>query len=345
MSEVRRCADGSCSCLAARAADSSLSAAARSMIDWHDFVVVETITFDDEDEDDLPAPQKVPNAATRSAADDDDDGDMEMDVEEESSSAATATLDDDEAEIKVRRDYVPAWARADNRSRLTQLCPICGQDIAINDLEEHMRIELLDPRFAEEKKVRAHTLSHSPCAIQSINQSITHSLTHSLTPSCAVGHDEQTKHHQSCRWRQHQALSQRSTRATGCWRRSLVMQRTHSCALDLRETSSPKTEPISLETRRSCSSAPRTTAQRRLTKYADCAYRARCHAQPFTYRTCGAPQAIWDGHSASIQRTSNAAMSTLTIQEQIEAIHRAKGLKYARSLSLSLSHSLSLDSW
>jgi hypothetical protein len=42
-------------------------------------------------------------------------------------------------------------------------------------------------------------------------------------------------------------------------------------------------------------------------------------------------QATWDGHSGSIPRT-NAVMGALSISEQIEAIHRAKGLKYVAEL-------------
>lgn len=34
----------------------------------------------------------------------------------------------------------------------------------------------------------------------------------------------------------------------------------------------------------------------------------------------------WDGHSGSMARTQQAAQANITLQEQIEAIHKAKGL-------------------
>ena len=39
---------------------------------------------------------------------------------------------------------------------------------------------------------------------------------------------------------------------------------------------------------------------------------------------CG--QVTWDGHSGSMARTQQAAQANITLQEQIEAIHKAKGL-------------------
>lgn len=38
------------------------------------------------------------------------------------------------------------------------------------------------------------------------------------------------------------------------------------------------------------------------------------------------PQVTWDGHSGSMARTQQAAQANITLQEQIEAIHKAKGL-------------------
>lgn len=41
---------------------------------------------------------------------------------------------------------------------------------------------------------------------------------------------------------------------------------------------------------------------------------------------CGSYQVTWDGHSGSMARTQQAAQANITLQEQIEAIHKAKGL-------------------
>lgn len=41
---------------------------------------------------------------------------------------------------------------------------------------------------------------------------------------------------------------------------------------------------------------------------------------------CFPSQVTWDGHSGSMARTQQAAQANITLQEQIEAIHKAKGL-------------------
>ncbi|KAK3372397.1 Surp module [Podospora didyma] len=57
------------------------------------------------------------------------------------------------APMKIKENYVPRAAqRAAAKSVLqTALCPNCKQQIPLNEMEEHMRIELLDPRWKEQK--------------------------------------------------------------------------------------------------------------------------------------------------------------------------------------------------
>ncbi|KAM7220022.1 putative pre-mRNA-splicing factor sap114 [Rhypophila decipiens] len=55
------------------------------------------------------------------------------------------------APIKIKENYVPRAAqRAANKATMA-LCPNCKQQIPINELDDHMRIELLDPRWKEQK--------------------------------------------------------------------------------------------------------------------------------------------------------------------------------------------------
>ncbi|KAL1963754.1 hypothetical protein VTN77DRAFT_7820 [Rasamsonia byssochlamydoides] len=54
--------------------------------------------------------------------------------------------------MRIRSDYVPrAQARRPNPSAATALCPNCKQQIPVAELEQHMRIELLDPRWKEQR--------------------------------------------------------------------------------------------------------------------------------------------------------------------------------------------------
>lgn len=61
--------------------------------------------------------------------------------------------------MRIRSDYVPrAQARRLNASGATALCPNCHQQIPVAELDQHMRIELLDPRWKEQRaKVESRT--------------------------------------------------------------------------------------------------------------------------------------------------------------------------------------------
>ncbi|KAI0848186.1 Pre-mRNA splicing factor PRP21 like protein-domain-containing protein [Daldinia vernicosa] len=75
------------------------------------------------------------------------------------------------APMKIKENYVPrAAARAANRQGTQMaLCPNCHQQIPMNELEAHMRIELLDPQWKEQKakaesRYATTNLSHSDVA-------------------------------------------------------------------------------------------------------------------------------------------------------------------------------------
>lgn len=55
-----------------------------------------------------------------------------------------------QAEIKIRKDYIRGSNL--NKPRL-QVCPRCGQEVPVDDMAEHMRIELLDPKYAQQRQV------------------------------------------------------------------------------------------------------------------------------------------------------------------------------------------------
>lgn len=56
------------------------------------------------------------------------------------------------APMKIKENYVPkAATRGPRTGGQTALCPRCSQQILLSEWEEHMRIELLDPRWKEQK--------------------------------------------------------------------------------------------------------------------------------------------------------------------------------------------------
>ncbi|KAK9142149.1 hypothetical protein Syun_011549 [Stephania yunnanensis] len=167
-----------------------------AMIDWHDFVVVETIEFADDEDDELPQPMTLEEVIRRSkmsGTEDEEeatvpmkDADMEMDEEEvqlveEGMKAASLEENDDETknEVKVATSevleppmrIVKNWKRPEERIPAERdptrfvVSPITGELIPINEMAEHMRISLIDPKYKEQKermmaKIRETTLAH-----------------------------------------------------------------------------------------------------------------------------------------------------------------------------------------
>lgn len=159
-------------------------------IDWHDFTVAETVNFGPEDENkELPGPlsrqmlQIMPitqrlemwtgrraeeTMASNNRIDQDVDGEEEMEIDEPSDFKApliTPILSSASkpneiimgaafgsgAPIKVRTDYVPRAVAATNESGLTQICSICNASVPVSQIDEHIRIELLDPKWRTQR--------------------------------------------------------------------------------------------------------------------------------------------------------------------------------------------------
>ncbi|KAL6077157.1 Splicing factor 3A subunit 1 [Balamuthia mandrillaris] len=131
------------------------------LIDWQDFVVVETIVFEEEESAPealgaagpsaaaaAPLEEGAPSVAAQSKRAADEDMELEMEVEMDMGGID----DDEEEEIRVvknedlaRMERERQAAAAANRGIKYSICPKCGQEIPIEEMEEHMKIELLDP--------------------------------------------------------------------------------------------------------------------------------------------------------------------------------------------------------
>ncbi|KAM7500415.1 hypothetical protein LguiA_024829 [Lonicera macranthoides] len=165
-----------------------------AMIDWHDFVVVETIDFVDDEDEDLPPPMTLEEVIRRSkvsAMEEEEvvepgkEVEMEMDEEEvqlveEGMRAASLEEngdDDRKNEAKAAPEeqeppmrIVKNWKRPEERTPAERdptkyvVSPITGELILINEMSEHMRISLIDPKYKEQKermfaKIRETTLA------------------------------------------------------------------------------------------------------------------------------------------------------------------------------------------
>jgi splicing factor 3A subunit 1 len=108
-------------------------------IDWHDFVVVETIDFG-KDEQVVTLPPPPPADISPPVARTGKDDDMDESDEE------------DKEQIRVVPTYQPKIVSANQSTMETVIDPITGQRVRVADMPEHMRIQLLDPKWAEERK-------------------------------------------------------------------------------------------------------------------------------------------------------------------------------------------------
>lgn len=161
-----------------------------AMIDWHDFVVVEAIDFADDEDEDLPPPMTLEEVVRRSkisVAEEEivEPGkEMEMDMDEEEMqlveegmrAARLGENYNDKNDMKVDEEPEPPmrivknWKRPEERIPAERdhtkfvVSPITGELIPINEMSEHMRISLIDPKYKEQKermfaKIRETTLA------------------------------------------------------------------------------------------------------------------------------------------------------------------------------------------
>ncbi|EAU88157.1 pre-mRNA splicing factor [Coprinopsis cinerea okayama7 len=174
-------------------------------IDWHDYAIVQTIEFTAADANaELPPPMSVQEVesmtlaqkrmaamimentaedieahkARQAAAEaeaakavgtvgasQDEDGDAAMEESDDEDDAAKQeearqreiaraqamqAMPSTAGPMKIRTDYVPKLG-ANKGKTATTTCSICGQQIPVDELQEHMRIELLDPKWKEQR--------------------------------------------------------------------------------------------------------------------------------------------------------------------------------------------------
>ncbi len=138
-------------------------------IEWHDFVVVEKIDlYDDEemkmmDEEDqqMKEQEKIKDQIMQQIAENQEiinapQTFMERPQQVQETAQApskeiviSTALD---PQMKIKTNY--QRKTEDKKTTGTQKCPKCQQEILISEWREHMRLELMDPKWLEEKKKR-----------------------------------------------------------------------------------------------------------------------------------------------------------------------------------------------
>lgn len=206
-----------------------------AQIDWHDFVVVETIEFTEHDNhadlppptsaNDLqsasleqrasfslnalrideampngldepvyynaypvrPAPMPVPQPAPQPAvapypagpypaagqftnpAEDQRIRERTQARDQAAAAQAAAQAPAGQQPMRIRSDYVPR-AQARRQQAQMGICPYCNQKVPSNELDEHIRIELLDPRWKEQRaKAEARSATTNLSTVDVVN--------------------------------------------------------------------------------------------------------------------------------------------------------------------------------
>jgi hypothetical protein len=109
-------------------------------------------------------------AATVAGTSGNKDMDMDMDMETDGGAASTtvagtAGADDDDADdtlpaasahidaTMIRTSFKRDEGKSLSKAARVQICPRCGQEIPIDEMAEHMRIELLNPKYLEQRRI------------------------------------------------------------------------------------------------------------------------------------------------------------------------------------------------
>ncbi|CCM02886.1 uncharacterized protein FIBRA_05000 [Fibroporia radiculosa] len=127
----------------------------------------------------IPLAGGVEDAAMEESDDEDRDAQERRRREEEErmkeverARAIQANSLDAGAPMKIRTDYVPKVGKKSAEKMTT--CTICGQQIPVDELQEHMRIELLDPKWKsqrdalEARKAQASELQRGANVVSSL---------------------------------------------------------------------------------------------------------------------------------------------------------------------------------
>jgi splicing factor 3A subunit 1 len=156
-----------------------------ALIDWHSFVVVETLDFEDAEDRDLPPPMQLNEVVEAMRKQELEAPSVPEDVEGQAAPVITATMDEEERELvrqateprsnpeppvvenvgamKVVRNYKKPEERKTAVVDSTKfvVSPITGEMIPLDQMAEHMRISLIDPKWKIQREAMMAKLQGS----------------------------------------------------------------------------------------------------------------------------------------------------------------------------------------
>lgn len=94
-----------------------------------------------------PAPEATDAHAPLPA----DEAPQQADASDAPAPRASITRPTPQGDIKIRKDYVRSARPTSAAVAQTTVCPVCGDTVPVNEMGEHVRIELLNPKYREER--------------------------------------------------------------------------------------------------------------------------------------------------------------------------------------------------
>ncbi|RDD44977.1 Splicing factor 3A subunit 1 [Trichoplax sp. H2] len=141
-----------------------------AQVDWHDFVVVETVPFKDDEKDNLPPPVTPEELGIRIIAqqryeEEQRTTEVEMEVDEDDQESSPPPLPPTEADnasmppplppvanAVVKKDYDPKSSKKLSESTTQYLIsPLTGEKVPVDKMDEHMKYGLLDPEWRSDR--------------------------------------------------------------------------------------------------------------------------------------------------------------------------------------------------
>ncbi|KAI2809692.1 splicing factor 3a, subunit 1 [Blomia tropicalis] len=142
-----------------------------AQIDWHDFVIVETVDYQPNETGQFPPPTTPEQVGSRlllqQRIESNGNEAVEMDVESDEEKAQEPEPEKNKEQLPplppsldnvfIRKDYNPKASKATTATTSSRLpdsyviSPITGEKILAEKLQDHMRFSLLDPRWVEQR--------------------------------------------------------------------------------------------------------------------------------------------------------------------------------------------------
>ncbi|KII61419.1 Splicing factor 3A subunit 1 [Thelohanellus kitauei] len=141
--------------------EKSKDKALAGQVDWHEFVVVETITFKEDEQANLPPPVSIEQLGARLISQERQEKmkvepPKVVEVEKVEKAEEIKTIVAEEVETKPKEPVIiknyEKKVEKTKQEKLMMISPITGEHIPADKMEQHLKQTLLDPKYKEQRQ-------------------------------------------------------------------------------------------------------------------------------------------------------------------------------------------------